>query len=155
VANIWDKGLSFDQLMGLLEQALGPPPVGQAKPSTLSEMQAARPQAPTPPVNMAALLSQYGVPAGGGFIDPRAALANPSMIPPHSGNVVQWLGGALQDNKYEDLLAGLSAFNNIATTLDLQKRQKKQTEQLANLTPEQAQQLMWLSLMMGGLGGGR
>src|SRR5690606_19010112 len=80
---------------------------------------------PSPP-NRAALRGSFGVPAGAGFIDPNAIMPTAkNFIPPHSGPVVQWLGGAMKDYSGTDnLLAGLSAFNNIATTLDLQKRQK-------------------------------
>lgn len=157
---LWED-LSYDDLMSVLEGALGPPPVGEA--NTLSEMQAARgatsgampTQGQAPPANMAALLGQFGVPAGQGFVDPRQLTQNPSYIPPHSGNVVQWLGGAMQPNKYENLLAGLGAANNIWTSMDLAKRQRNQAGQLANLSPEQAQQLMFLSMLQGGLSGGQ
>ena len=151
----------FDAVLSMLESAMAPPPIGE--PTTLSEMQrkrgasgaAAMPDAS--PVNLAALLGSFGVPAGAGFIDPNAIMPTAkNFIPPHSGPVVQWLGGAMKDySGIDNLLAGLSAFNNIATTLDLQKRQKKQAEMMANLTPEQAMQLMTLSLIMGGLGSGQ
>lgn len=163
--------ISDDDLMTALERVLG------NMPASLSEMQANRAVAPlgaasllptNQPIqntgvaptpgggrNMAALLGGMGPPAGMGFIDPAVMTQNPSMIPPHSGNVVQWLGGAMQPNKNENLLAGIAAVNNILTSLELQKRQKKQQEMLANLSPEDAQRLMFLSMLQGGMGGGR
>ena len=105
--------------------------------------------------NMAALLGGQSLPAGQGFIDPAVMARNPSYIPPHSGNVVQWLGGSMQPNKYENLLAGIAAGNNILTSLQLAKRQKKQQEAIAKLSPEEAEQLMFWSLLQGGFGGGQ